>query len=99
MKTCIIVGAGGRGKDAYAPYIKSSGVMEIVGVAEPDAQKRNDFIRTYDISEDMAFESYQELFSKGKLADSVIICTQDRQHMEPAKMELVADGVYPNKLF
>lgn len=88
MKTCIIVGAGGRGKDAYAPYIKSSGIMKIVGVAEPDPGKRNDFKKTYSVSDDMCFDSYEELFSKGKLADSVIICTQDRQHMEPAKMAM-----------
>ena len=25
MKTCIIVGAGGRGKDAYAPILAASG--------------------------------------------------------------------------
>ena len=32
MKTCIIVGAGGRGKDSYAPYIKKTGIMKMVGV-------------------------------------------------------------------
>jgi hypothetical protein len=35
MKTFIIVGAGGRGKDCYAPYIKKKGIMKIIGVAEP----------------------------------------------------------------
>ena len=41
MKTCIIIGAGGRGKDAYAPYIQSKGLFKIIGVVEPDAQKRS----------------------------------------------------------
>lgn len=40
MKTCIIVGAGGRGKDSYAPYIKEKNLMNIVGVAEPDAKMK-----------------------------------------------------------
>jgi len=88
MKTCIIIGAGGRGKDAYAPYIKDSGIMEIIGVAEPDDAKRNDFKTKYNIADDMCFNSYEDLFAKGKLADSVIICTQDRQHKEPAKMAM-----------
>ncbi len=86
MKTCIIVGAGGRGKDSYAPYIKKTGIMKIVGVAEPDENKRMSFKKDYDISDDMCFSDYRDLFSLGKLADSVIICTQDRMHLEPTKM-------------
>ena len=86
MKTCIIVGAGGRGKDCYAPYIKEKGILKIVGVAEPDEQKRNQFKKDYDIADDMCFCDYKELFSKGKLADSVMICTQDKMHLEPTRL-------------
>ncbi|MBR5614399.1 MAG: Gfo/Idh/MocA family oxidoreductase [Clostridia bacterium] len=86
MKTCIIVGAGGRGKDCYAPYIKKTGIMKIVGVAEPDEQKRNQFKQNYDIADDMCFKDYHELFAKGRLADSVIICTQDKMHLEPTRL-------------
>lgn len=83
MKTCIIVGAGGRGKDSYAPYIKKTGIMKIVGVCEPDEQKRTEFCREYGIGEDMAFCDYRELFARERLADAVLICTQDRMHLEP----------------
>lgn len=83
MKTCIIVGAGGRGKDSYAPYIKKHNLMKIVGVAEADEQKRRDFCRDYGISQDMAFPDFRDLFAKGRLADAVLICTQDRMHLEP----------------
>lgn len=86
MKTCIIVGAGGRGKDSYSPYIKKTEIMKIVGVAEPDGKKREQFRRDYDIVDNMCFCDYKDLFKKGKLADAVIICTQDRMHIEPAKM-------------
>lgn len=86
MKTCIIIGAGGRGKDAYAPYIKKSGKLKIVGVVEPDKQKREQFKKNYGIQEDMCFEDYKDLFKLGKLADSVIICTQDRMHTQPTLM-------------
>ena len=89
MKTCIIVGAGGRGKDAYALCIKKYGLFKIVGVAEPDAMKRTQFQRDYDIPDNMCFKDYKELFSKGRLADAVIICTQDRMHLEPT---LLAKG-------
>lgn len=86
MKTCIIIGAGGRGKDCYAPYIKEKGIMKIVGVAEPNEQKRSQFQKDYDIADDMCFSDYKELFAKGKLADSVIICTQDKMHLEPTRL-------------
>ncbi len=88
MKTCVIIGAGGRGKDAYAPYIKESGLMKIVGVVEPDDKKRTDFQRDYNISDEMCFVDYKDFFAKGKLADAVLICTQDRMHFEPAKLAI-----------
>ncbi|MBE6757740.1 MAG: Gfo/Idh/MocA family oxidoreductase [Ruminococcaceae bacterium] len=83
MKTCIVIGAGGRGKDCYAPYIQSKGLFKITGVVEPDTQKREQFRDTYAIEEDMCFADYKEMFAKGRLADAVLICTQDRMHMEP----------------
>lgn len=88
LKTCIIVGAGARGKDAYAPYIYESGIMKLVGVAEIDDDKRNEFKNKYDISDEMCFKSYEELFSKGRLADAVIIATQDKDHIKPAKLAM-----------
>jgi len=86
MKTCIIIGAGGRGKDAYAPYIQKSGILKIVGVVEPNDRKRETFRRQYGVAEDMCFEDYRELFRKGRLADAVLICTQDRMHVEPTRL-------------
>ncbi|MBR2499568.1 MAG: Gfo/Idh/MocA family oxidoreductase [Clostridia bacterium] len=83
MKTCIIIGAGGRGKDSYAPYIHDNNLMKIVGVVEPDDYKREQFKKHYSIDENMCFTDYRELFKLGKLADAVIICTQDRMHLEP----------------
>lgn len=83
MKTCVIIGAGGRGKDSYAPCIAEQNLMKIVGVVEPDDQKREQFRKTYNIKADMCFEDYKEFFSLGRIADAVIICTLDRMHTEP----------------
>lgn len=88
MKTCVIIGAGGRGKDAYAPYIKESGIMKIVAVAEPDEKKLDDFKRDYDIEDAMCFTHWRDLLDRERLADCAIICTQDRMHLEPAKMAI-----------
>lgn len=87
--TCIIVGAGARGKDAYAQYIvKHPDKIKIVGVAEPNKEKRNGLRDMCCISEDMCFESYTELFKKPKLADCVLICTQDEDHVQPTLMAM-----------
>lgn len=83
MKTCVIIGAGGRGKDAYAPYIHKNKLFKICGVVEPNAKKREMFKNTYNIESNMCFEDYKTFFEKGRLADAVIICTQDRMHTEP----------------
>ena len=84
MKSCIIVGAGGRGKDCYAPYIKEKNLMNIVGVAEPDIEKRKEFQNKYGISNEMCFSDYKDLFARERLADCVMICTLDKLHEEPA---------------
>ena len=65
---------------------QGKGILKIVGVAEPDEQKRRQFKKEYDIADDMCFCDYRELFSKGKLADGVIICTQDKMHLEPTRL-------------
>ncbi|MDP4133792.1 MAG: Gfo/Idh/MocA family oxidoreductase [Bacillota bacterium] len=86
--TCIIVGAGGRGKEAYAPFIAKRKDMRIVGVAEPDELKRNNFKELYQISDDMCFSDYRELFKRDRLADCVLICTMDKMHLEPTLMAM-----------
>lgn len=86
MKTCIIVGAGGRGKNCYAPYIKEKNLMKIVGVADPDEKKRCEFQKDYGISDDMCFSDYRDLFKRERLADAVLICTQDKLHIEPTRL-------------
>ena len=88
MITCVIVGAGGRGKDDYAPYIKKTNAMKIVGVAEPDEGKREQFRKKYNIAEENCFDGYESLFAKGKIADACFICTQDKMHLEPLFMAM-----------
>lgn len=83
MKTCVIIGAGGRGKDCYAPCIEKYNLFKITGVVEPDKYKREQFAKKYNVHKDMCFEDYKDFFALGKVADAVIICTQDRMHVEP----------------
>ncbi len=80
----ILVGAGARGSKAYAPYaLENPEELVFVGVAEPIKSRREAFCQEHGISEDYAFESYEELFEKKIEADVALICTQDKMHYDP----------------
>ncbi|MDU4862470.1 MAG: Gfo/Idh/MocA family oxidoreductase [Terrisporobacter othiniensis] len=84
-----VIGAGSRGMNAYAPYLlETPNLGEIVAVAEPKDEKRKNFKNRYNIKEENIFTSYEELLSKPKLADAIIIANSDESHFEPTKTAL-----------
>ncbi|MBU5427082.1 Gfo/Idh/MocA family oxidoreductase [Tissierella pigra] len=84
-----LIGAGQRGKDIYGNYaLLHPENIEFVAVAEPNKLKREEFCKKHNISDEWAFESYEELFSKDKFCDAVIIATPDNTHFVPAKLAL-----------
>ncbi len=84
-----VVGAGVRGTYAYAPYIfENQEVCEIVAVAEPKKGRRDLFSKKYNLKEENVFESAEELFEKEKIADAIIIATNDERHFNLAKLAL-----------
>lgn len=86
----IIVGAGNRAM-IYSSYaLKHPEEMQIVGVAEPNPIRRRATQQKFGISDDMCFESAQELCEKGKLADAVINGTMDSQHVPTTTMLIKA---------
>ena len=88
----IIVGAGGRGK-AYSKFaLEYPRELRVVGVAEPDPQKRQRLVRDHDIPPQMAFEDWQSLLSApGKKAETIINCTMDRDHFG-STMRMLDEG-------
>ena len=82
MVTAIIVGAGHRAL-GYAELAKIyPDKLKIVGVADPFEDRRK-FCREYfGFSENMCFESAEELAKQGKLADAMINGTMDQQHID-----------------
>lgn len=87
--TAVLVGAGDRGANAYAAYaINNPGTIRFVAVAERDEARRKHFQQTHKIPDDMAFESWDDMFAKGKLADAILICTNENFHYEPTKKAL-----------
>lgn len=82
--TAVLLGAGSRGYEAYAPYALSHpDEISFIAVAEPDVEKRERFAKTYHIDDEMCFDNWEKLLELPKLADAAIICTQDRMHFAP----------------
>lgn len=84
--TAALIGAGLRGGRIYAGYASEyPDELKIVAVAEPDREKRLRFAKEHKIPEDMQFASYHDLLERERLADCVMVCTQDKMHYEPVK--------------
>ena len=83
----VLIGAGMRGQAYSEAAFKEHG-CQIVAVADPNKNVR-DYIRdTYNVPEDMCFESYEQVFRLGKIADFAMVCTQDKMHLEPSLMAI-----------
>lgn len=88
--TAILIGAGNRG-NIYADYaLIYPEELNIVGVAEQDAVRNGRFARKHKIAADKRFYNWQDVFTKEKFADAVIIATPDFLHAEPCLKALDA---------
>jgi predicted dehydrogenase len=80
----ILIGAGQRGMDAYAPYaLQHPAEIKFVAVAEPDPERRARFAAKHNISSDNQFESWEPLLEKDRLGEAALVCTQDQMHTAP----------------
>jgi predicted dehydrogenase len=81
----IVIGAGSRGTDAYAPLLLEQPELgRIVAVAEPDPIRRRDFSKRYDVPSSTCYADWEALLSQTCMADFAIIATPDALHFEPA---------------
>ena len=79
--TAIIVGAGHRAQ-VYAEYAQTApDQLKIVGVADPDAKRRQQLAERFGFSDEMCFENAEELAARGRLADVIINGTMDQDHV------------------
>ncbi|MBN2641430.1 MAG: Gfo/Idh/MocA family oxidoreductase [Victivallales bacterium] len=79
-----VIGAGSRGA-GYAEFAeKYPDRLEIVAVAEPREYNRSQMVEKYHIPKENVFSDWKEFVEKEKIADGVIIATQDNMHTEPA---------------
>lgn len=82
--TCIIIGAGSRGKRYSDNMAEIPGRFKVVGVAEP-VEDRNNYVKNlYSIADENCYKSWEQILDRPKFADFAIISTQDEMHFEPA---------------
>ncbi|SEO30321.1 Gfo/Idh/MocA family protein [Paenibacillus sp. OV219] len=82
--TAILIGAGARGANSYAPFaLDYPHELNFVAVAEPDQTRREQFALKHAIPEHSCYESWEQLLAGPKIADIAVICTQDRMHYHP----------------
>ncbi len=92
--TFAICGCGSRGLEAYASYQKHHPEkMQIVAGADSRPGRLALLREWYGVPEDTCFSSDEELLSQPKLADVMLIATQDRQHV-PAALKALDKGYH-----
>jgi len=81
--TVILIGAGHRGS-IYADYaFKNPKEMNIVAVADPNPYRSQKIAHLHNIIPSHCFNGWEEVLSKEKFADAVIIATPDQLHTAP----------------
>jgi predicted dehydrogenase len=82
--TLAVVGAGNRGTEHAGWALAHPDRARVVAVAEPRAARRERLAAAHGVEPDAAFTCWQELAGRGRVADAVLVCTQDAMHAEPA---------------
>ncbi len=87
--TAILVGAGDRGADTHGELaLIHNDKIKFIGVAEPNDKRRMKFASKHSLDDKYVCQTWEELFSYGKIADVVFICTQDKFHTQPTLQAL-----------
>ena len=79
----VLIGAGNRGHDSYGAYaLLHPDQIRFTAVVEPHAGRRQRFAQAHRIVPERQFSTWQDLYSRGCLAEVVVNCTLDRMHLE-----------------
>lgn len=83
--TFAVCGLGNRGLEAYAPYQEAHPErMKLVAGADPRPERLQMLRERYGVAGENCFSSDEALLSRPRLADVMIVATQDRQHVPDA---------------
>ncbi|NCA66689.1 MAG: Gfo/Idh/MocA family oxidoreductase [Clostridia bacterium] len=86
MKVSII-GLGSRGKN-YGTHLSKMQDVQIVAVCDKYRNKVDIVGKMWGVAENMRFTDENEFFALGKVADVMVIATQDRDHYSHSKKAL-----------
>ena len=81
IKKIAIIGFGSRGH-LFADFIKENNDVELVAVVDVLDVQLEDAVKNYNINPKMCFKNYKDFYKLGKVADGLIIATQDKEHLE-----------------
>lgn len=88
----VLIGAGQRGADCYAPFaLRAPERLRFVAVVEPNEARRSRFSEAHQIPPAACFADAHELFALGRVADAALICTPDRAHFAATREALGLD--------
>lgn len=81
--TLAVVGAGDRGSGYAGWALAHPERARVVAVAEPRAPRRERLAAAHGIDAHHVLGDWRELAALGRIADAVLVCTLDRDHLEP----------------
>lgn len=80
-----IAGVGSRGKNAYGlELLNMKDRAKVVAVADVDPERLALAGDAHGVPDEMRFPSAEAMLAMPKLADAMLVCTQDRQHVPHA---------------
>ncbi|MCR4575090.1 MAG: Gfo/Idh/MocA family oxidoreductase [Lentisphaeria bacterium] len=82
--TLLIVGCGARGTGYGRFALANPERAKVVAIAEPIPERRNAVGDAHNVPPEYRFNSWEDAARLPRMADAVLICTQDQMHEEPA---------------
>ncbi len=82
--TLLIAGCGARGSGYGRFALANPERAKVVAIAEPIPERRNAIGDAHNVPPEYRFNSWEEAARHPRLADAVLICTQDQMHEAPA---------------
>lgn len=80
-----IIGLGNRGRETYGAALSQlPQKAKIVAVAEILPERLAQAAKEFNLPKESCFESAEEFLKQPKMADAVLVCTQDQQHVAHA---------------
>ncbi|TZF82525.1 Gfo/Idh/MocA family oxidoreductase [Pedobacter sp. BS3] len=89
--TAITLGAGSRGNVYGGFALRFPDQLDIIGVAEPIKIRNDRYAAKHKIADENRFDTWEQVFTRPKFADAIIISTPDKLHYAPC-MKALAMG-------